>query len=175
MVGARLPKTQPSRLTNSPMDLSSASSQDPKHRQKAKTNFHECWTHFFYLPLQLNGNWIFVVCLADKFSHTNLLFPSLSASSVDDPLSFVVDSFSVLGVVDGFIRELERTVLERKKNPHPFEPPIQSCSIIVYYYCHRTGITHEKGPSTISHTVPLANTWWNCSSCPLGDDRCFRL
>ena len=142
MVGARLPKTQPSRLTNSPMDLSSASSQDPKHRHKAKTNFHECWTYFFYLPLQLNGNWIFAVCLADKFSHTNLLFPSLSASSVDDPLSFVVDSFSVLGVVDGFIRELERTVLERKKTRtllnHPFNLARLLCIITVTVQVLRT-------------------------------------
>lgn len=41
---------------------------------------------------------------------SNLLFPSLSASSVDEPLSFVVDSFSLLGVED-FIPKLERTVL----------------------------------------------------------------
>jgi len=44
----------------------------------------------------------------------NLLFPSLSASSVEEPLSFVVDSFSVLGVIEDFIRALERTVLRTK-------------------------------------------------------------
>jgi len=44
----------------------------------------------------------------------NLLFPSLSASSVEEPLSFVVDSFSVLGVIEDFIRALERTVLWTK-------------------------------------------------------------
>lgn len=44
----------------------------------------------------------------------NLLFPSLSPSSVEEPLSFVVDSFSVLGVIEDFIRALERTVLGTK-------------------------------------------------------------
>ena len=64
---------------------------------------------------------------------THLLFPSLSASSVDEPLSFVVDSFSVLGVIEDFIRALERTVLEgTKKTSTIFNYPFSLLTRILY-------------------------------------------
>lgn len=62
--------------------------------------------------------------LGSRRSH--LLFPSLSASSVEEPLSFVVDPFSVLGVIEDFIRALERTVLRTK---HKLKLKIAICAL----------------------------------------------